>query len=151
MSDGEEGQISERVRLVAPAGPSEKRQTYEGVTELRREVGERPKVNGGRAREWRRRKGRGGYSLGSVKSETCVGGRGSLRINHCRQLLRRAHPLVSQRSQSPTPTQSLKPRPSPARNPGARFPLSRGPIVPVVARERKVYADGLCRRWARGE
>lgn len=51
----------------------------------------------------------------------------------------------------PSSTKSLKPRPSSACGPGAGFPLSRGPIVPAVARGRKVYVDGLCRRWARGE
>lgn len=50
-----------------------------------------------------------------------------------------------------SPTTSLKPRPSSGSSPGAGLPLSHGPIVPAVARGRKVYADGLCRRWARGE
>lgn len=50
-----------------------------------------------------------------------------------------------------SPTKSFKPRPSSWCGPGAGLPLSHGPIVPAVARGRKVYADGLCRRWARGE
>lgn len=124
-----------------------RRQTCEGVIE-----GGGQEAKGKRRKSLRMETEEGkGWTQPGLREIGDLCGKGRLRINHCRQLLRRGHPLASLRSHSPSPLQSLKPRPSPARSPGTGFPLSRGPIVPAVARERKVYADGLCRRWARGE
>lgn len=44
-----------------------------------------------------------------------------------------------------------RPRPRPRAGPAPASLVSRGPVVPAVARGGKVYADGPCRRWAPGE
>lgn len=79
-----------------------------------------------------------------------VGTARSSRTCGCGGTPRRARPLAAPPRQSPA-VRALKPRPSPVRTPAPDSLLSRGPIVPAVVRGRKVYADGLCRRWARGE
>lgn len=74
----------------------------------------------------------------------------STRTQDCGGTPRRVRPLAASPRHGPA-AQALKPRPRPARTLAPASLSSRGPIVPAVVRGREVYADGPCRRWARGE
>ena len=78
------------------------------------------------------------------------GKKGSARERTGREGEMKARPLAARLRQSPAP-QALKPRPSSVSRLAPASRLSRGTIVPAVVHGRKVYADGLRRRWARGE
>lgn len=99
---------------------------------------EEPEKGEGRRKRRKGRQGPGSPRLEILGRERCGG------------TPRRARPLAAAPRQSPA-AQALKPRPSLVRRLAPASFLSRGLFVPVAVRGRKVYVDGLCRRWARGE